>query len=112
MEVGASLYEHYSVTADGGQETPKDRQVLVNLMPNISRNRIQLAADADAVLSTSQPVRSNYKVKPFDRISLKLERPPYELEILPEDIPLDITYEDDYLLVVNKPAGLVVRRTW
>lgn len=108
MEVGASLYEHYSVTADRGQKPLRIDKFLVNLMPNISRNRIQLAADADAVFVNDQPVRSNYKVKPFDRISLKLERPPYELEILPEDIPLDITYEDDYLLVVNKPAGLVV----
>lgn len=104
----SELFEHYSVTADKGQKPLRVDKFLVNLMPNISRNRVQLAAEAGAVFVNDHPVKANYKVKPLDHVSLRLERPPYELEILPEDIPLDITYEDDYLLVVNKPAGLVV----
>lgn len=103
-----ALYEHYTVTADKGQKLLRIDKFLVNLMPNVSRNRIQLAADAGAIFVNDQPVRSNYRVKPLDVVSLRLERPPYEHEIIAEDIPLDITYEDKYLLVVNKPAGLVV----
>lgn len=104
----SSLYEHYSVTADRGQKPLRIDKFLVNMMPNVSRNRVQMAADAGAVFVNDEPVKSNYKVKPLDKISLRLARPPYEHEIIAEDIALDITYEDEYLLVVNKPAGLVV----
>ncbi|MEG1839567.1 MAG: RluA family pseudouridine synthase, partial [Bacteroidaceae bacterium] len=75
---------------------------------NASRNRIQQAAEANCIRVNEKPVKSNYKVKPLDVITVMMDRPRYESEILPEDIPLDIVYEDDDLMVINKPAGLVV----
>lgn len=102
------LYEHYAIVVDRGQNPLRIDRFLVDKMPKISRNRIQLAAEAGALFVNDRPVKSNYKVKPGDSIALKLERPPYELEIIPQDIPLDIVYEDEYLLVVNKQPGLVV----
>ena len=77
-------------------------------MQRTSRNRIQQAADAGCILVNGSPVKSSYKVKPADVISIVMDRPRYENEIIAEDIPLDIVYEDEDLLVVNKPAGLVV----
>ena len=81
---------------------------LVTRIPNTSRNRIQQAAEAECIRVNGRPVKSNYRVKPGDDIRIVMDRPRYENEIIPEDIPLDIVYEDDQLLVVNKPAGLVV----
>lgn len=107
-EEQVELYEHYSVKVDKGQTPLRIDKFLVDKMPNVSRHRIQQAAQAGAIFVNDKPVKSNYKVKPNDQISLRLERPPYEFEIIKEDIPLDIVYEDDTLLVVNKPAGLVV----
>lgn len=102
------LYEHFSVKVDKGQAPLRIDKYLVHRMPNVSRHRIQQAADAGAIFVFDRPVKSNYKVKPLDEVSLRLERPPYEFEIIPENIPLEIVYEDSELLVVNKPAGLVV----
>lgn len=103
-----SLYEHYKVVVDRGQAPLRVDKYLVDRMPNISRHRIQQAAKADAIFVGETPVKSNYKVKPLDVISLRLERPPFEFEIIKEDIPLNIVYEDEVLLVVNKEAGMVV----
>ena len=75
---------------------------------NASRNRIQNAASDGFVMANGKPVKSNYKVKPGDVITVMMDRPRYDNEIIPEDIPLNIVYEDDTLMVVNKPAGLVV----
>lgn len=108
VEEPKELWEHYAITVDRGQNPLRIDRFLVDKMPKVSRNRIQLAAEAGALFVNERPVKSNYKVKPGDHVALKLERPPYELEIIPEDIPLDIVYEDEYLLVVNKPPGLVV----
>ena len=81
---------------------------LMDHLGDTSRNRIQKAAEAGCIRVDGRPVKSNYKVKPMEVVTLVLERPKRDWEIVPEDIPLDITYEDDQLMVINKPAGLVV----
>ena len=107
-DTGQELWEHYRFVAEKGQTLLRVDKFLVAHIDNTSRNRIQQAADAGCIIVNGKPVKSNYRVKPFDVVSLFMDRPRYELEIIPEDIPLDIVYEDDQLLVVNKPAGLVV----
>ena len=102
------MYEHFSVTVDKGQGMLRIDKFLTNRMEGVSRNRIQAAADAGNILVGGTPVKSSYKVKPLDRISIVMPYPLRELEIVPENIPLDIRYEDDDLIIVNKPAGMVV----
>ncbi|MCH5248006.1 MAG: RluA family pseudouridine synthase [Muribaculaceae bacterium] len=102
------LFEHFSFTADKGQTLLRVDKFLVERIPNASRNRIQQAAEANCIIVNGKPVKSNYRVKPFDVVKVVMDRPRYENEILPENIPLDIVFEDDTVLVVNKPAGLVV----
>ncbi|MCH5328202.1 MAG: RluA family pseudouridine synthase [Coprobacter sp.] len=107
-EEGNELYEHYRFVADKGQKLLRVDKFLTARIENISRNRIQQAAEANCILVNGTAVKSNYRVKPDDIVSVVMDRPRYELEIVPEDIPLSIVYEDDDVLVVNKPAGLVV----
>lgn len=107
-EDGQELYEHFRFVADKGQQLLRVDKFLVTRLEKSSRNRIQQAADAGCILVNGKAVKSNYRVKPLDVVQVVMDRPRYELEIIPEDIPLDIVYEDDALLVVNKPAGLVV----
>ena len=102
------LYEHFRFTADAGQQLLRVDKFLTERMQKSSRNRIQQAAEAGCILVNGKAVKSNYRVKPLDVIQIVMDRPRYELEIIPEDIPLDIVYEDEALLVVNKPPGLVV----
>ena len=102
------LYEHFRVVADKGQSLLRVDKFLFDHLEHSSRNRIQNAADAGMVMANGRPVKSNYKVKPLDVITVMMDRPRYNSDIEPEDIPLNIVYEDDCLLVVNKPAGLVV----
>lgn len=102
------LFEHFRFVADKGQTLLRVDKFLVAHLQKSSRNRIQQAADAGCILVNGKAVKSNYRVKPLDVVTVVMDRPRYELEIIPEDIPLDIVYEDDDLLVVNKPAGLVV----
>ncbi len=102
------LYEHFRVVADRGQQLLRVDKFLMDHLRDTSRNRIQLAAAAGFIHVGGRPVKSNYRVKPFDVVTLVLDRPRYENRIEPEDIPLDIVYEDDDLMVINKPAGLVV----
>lgn len=102
------LYEHFRVVADKGQSLLRVDKFLFDHLEHSSRNRIQKAADAGMVMANGRPVKSNYKVKPLDVITVMMDRPRYSSDIEPEDIPLDIVYEDDCLMVVNKPAGLVV----
>lgn len=102
------LYEHFRFVADQGQQLLRVDKFLVDHMQKASRNRIQQAAEAGCILVNGKPVKSNYRVKPRDVVSVVMDRPRYEMEITPEDIPLDIVYEDEDVLVVNKPAGLVV----
>lgn len=103
-----TLYEHIRLVVDKGQVAQRIDKYMTEHLPNTSRNRIQQAADAGFVHVGGRPVKSNYKVKPFDVITLMLDRPQYDSTIEPEDIPLDIVYEDSALMVVNKPAGMVV----
>lgn len=105
---GRELWEHYRVVAEKGQTLLRVDKFLVSHIDKISRNRIQQAAEAGCILVNGKPVKSNYRVKPLDTVSVVMDRPKYELEIIPENIPLNIVYEDSELLVVNKPAGLVV----
>lgn len=107
-EQGQQLYEHYRFDVDRGQEAVRVDKYMFEKMQHSSRNRIQKAADAGFVHVNDRPVKSNYKVRPGDVVTLMLDRPHYDTTIEPEDIPLDIVYEDDCLMVVNKPAGLVV----
>ncbi len=102
------LFEHYRITVDPGQSLLRIDKFLSNRMNNASRSRIQAAAEAGNILVNNQPVKPNYKVKPNDEIQLVMDYPRHELKIIPEDIPLNIVYEDEQLIVINKPAGLVV----
>ena len=102
------LYEHYSFVAEKGQQPLRIDKYLMNFIENATRNKIQAAAKDGSIFVNGKPVKSNYKVKPFDEIKVLLSHPPYEYLLVPEDIPVDIVYEDDELLVVNKPAGMVV----
>ena len=105
---GRELYEHFRFEADKGQQLLRVDKFLADRMVRTSRNRIQQAADAGCILVNGNPVKSSYRVKPLDVVSIVMDRPRYEFEIIAEDIPLDIVYEDDTVLVVNKQAGLVV----
>jgi 23S rRNA pseudouridine1911/1915/1917 synthase len=102
------LYEHFRFVADKGQTLLRVDKFLTTRIEHASRNRIQSAADAGYILANGNSVKSNYKVKPGNIITVVMDRPRRELEILPEDIPLNVAYEDDDLLVINKPPGLVV----
>lgn len=105
---GQEMYEHYHFVADKGQSLLRIDKFLAARTEGVSRNRIQQAAEAGCILVNTKPVKSNYRIKPGDVVSIVMDRPRYETEIIPEDIPLDIVYEDSDLMVVNKPAGLVV----
>lgn len=107
-DAGNEMWEHFRFVADKGQTLLRVDKFLVARIVNASRNRIQQAADAGCIIVNGRAVKSNYRVKPFDVVSVVMDRPRYENEIVAEDIPLDIAYEDDTVLVVNKPAGLVV----
>ena len=102
------LYEHYRITVDKGQAMLRIDKYLMDHIQGASRNKIQNAAKAQCILVGGKPVKQNYRVKPLDVISVLLPNPPREIEITPEDIPLNIVYEDDDVLVVDKQAGLVV----
>ena len=104
----AELYEHFRVVVDKGQSQVRVDKYLFERLVNSPRNRIQKAADAGLIMANGKPVKSSYKVKPCDVLTVMMDRPRYDNDIIPEDIPLDIVYEDNDLMVVNKPAGLVV----
>ena len=102
------LYEHFAITVDRGQSMLRLDKFLVDRMEHCSRNRIQTAADNGNILVNGAPAKSSYKVKPLDRITLVMPYPKREVEIIPENIPLDIKYEDDDIIIVDKTAGMVV----
>src|SRR5210317_2151825 len=102
------LYEHYRFEAQKGQQPLRVDKFLMNYIENATRNKIQKAAKEGNIHVNDQAVRSSYKVKPLDVVTVLFEHPPYEYLLVPEDIPLDIIYEDDAVIVVNKPAGMVV----
>ena len=101
-------FEHFRFVADKGQSLLRIDKFLSDRIEGISRNRIQQAADAQCILVNGIAVKPSYRVKPLDVVTVVMDRPRRELEILPEDIPLNIVYEDDDLMVVNKPPGMVV----
>jgi len=102
------LFEHYSFVGAKGQEPLRVDKYLMNFIENATRNKIQQAAKNGHIQVNGSPVKQNYKVKAGDRVRVMFEHPPYEFLLAPENIPLDIVHEDDSLLVVNKPAGMVV----
>jgi len=102
------LYEHYSFTASEGQEPLRVDKFLMNFIENATRNKIQQAIKAGNVLVNDAVVKANYKIKPNDVVRVVLAHPPHENLLVAEDIPLDLIYEDDEVIVVNKPAGMVV----
>lgn len=102
------LYEHYRFTASEGQIPLRVDKFLMNFIENATRNKIQQAAKAGNILVNDIPVKQNYKVKPNDLVRVVLSHPPHENLLIAENIPLDIVYEDETLIVVNKPAGMVV----
>jgi len=108
QEEESELFEHFRLNVDPGQGPLRIDKFLMLRIENASRNKIQNAAKAGNILVNSKSVKSNYKVRPGDTISIVLSFPPREIEIIPENIPIDITYEDDDILIVNKPAGMVV----
>lgn len=102
------LYEHWKIEVDAGQTPVRIDKFLAEKNPYQSRNRIQAAADAGCIHVNGSAVKSNYKVRPNDVITLMLDRPKHDTSIVAEDIPLNVVYEDDDLMVVNKEAGMVV----
>ncbi|WP_026461823.1 RluA family pseudouridine synthase [Adhaeribacter aquaticus] len=102
------LYEHHRIVADKGQALIRIDKFLMDRLPNVSRNKLQEAISSESIQVNNKPVKSSYKVKPFDIITVTLPDPPRDTEIVPENIPLTIIYEDEELLLVNKPAGMVV----
>ena len=107
-EVSPGLYEHFKITTDKGQSLLRVDKFLVARLVGATRNRIQQAAEAGCIWVNGQAVKSNYRVKPADVVQIVMDRPRRETEIIPQDIPLNIVYEDADLMVVNKPAGMVV----
>jgi 23S rRNA pseudouridine1911/1915/1917 synthase len=107
-ELEDELYEHHRFEASKGQSSLRVDKFLMNMIENTTRNKIQQAAENGYILVHDVPVKSNYKVKAGDVVRLVLAHPTYEQLLTPENIPLDIVYEDDQLLVINKPAGMVV----
>ena len=103
-----TLFRELHITADRGQSPVRIDKFLVDHVANTSRNKIQQAADAGSISVNGKVVKSNYKVKPGDEVVITFNTPAYDNTIVPEDIPLDVVYEDNDLMVVNKPAGLVV----
>ena len=108
VDLEDELFEHYRFEVPKGQAFLRIDKYLMLMVPNATRNKIQNAATSGDIYVNDVPVKSNYKVKPFDVIRILLSHPPFENRVDPEDIPLDIVYEDDALLLINKPPGLVV----
>ena len=99
------IFEHHRLVVDKGQSAIRIDKFLSEKLSNSSRNRLQAAIDLGFVKVNGQPTKSSYKVKPFDEVILNLPAPPRTDDIKPENIPLDIVFEDEHLLLVNKPAG-------
>ncbi|MEM9675269.1 MAG: RluA family pseudouridine synthase [Bacteroidota bacterium] len=114
-EPSEELFEHHRLVVPPGQELTRIDKYLFARLPNVTRSKVQTAIKDGYVQVNQQSVKPNYKVRPDDKIVISLPEPPRDTEVYPEDIPLDIIYEDDYLLIVNKPAGMVVHpahRNW
>ena len=108
IENNDELFEHFSFLVDKGQEPVRVDKFLMNRIENATRNKIQKAAKSGYIFSNENPVKQNYKVKPGDNIKVMFHHPPYENLIVGEKIDIDIIYEDNDILVVNKPPNQVV----
>ena len=104
----AELYEHHRIEVDKGQTLIRIDKFLMDRIPNVTRNKVQNAIEAESVQVNGKTIKSSYKVKPDDVITISLPHPPREDVVIPENIPINIVYEDDDVLVVNKAAGMVV----
>jgi len=102
------MYEHHRFVVDKGQGLHRIDKYVQAKIEGISRNKIQNTARAGNILVNGEPVKPNYKVKPLDEISIVMAHPPREIELIPEDIPIEIIYEDEHIIVINKEAGMVV----
>jgi 23S rRNA pseudouridine1911/1915/1917 synthase len=102
------LYEHHRIVVDKGQSLLRIDKFLFSRLQNVSRNRVQNAAEAGSVLVNGKAVKASYKVKPVDVITIVMAHPPRDIELYPDNIPLNIVYEDDQLVLVDKPPGMVV----
>ena len=102
------LYEHHAFEVDKGQQPLRIDKYLMNFIENTTRTKIQDAAKEGHIMVNGKAVKANYKVRPLDAIQVMFPHPTYEELLVAEDIPIDVVYEDDDLLVVNKPAGMVV----
>lgn len=107
-EEGEDLYEHFKFVVDKGQEIVRIDKYLLDRMPNTSRNKIQIAARNGNVIVNGLKVKQNYKVKPRDEVAIVLPYPMREIELIPQNIPLNIVYEDEDVVVINKPSNMVV----
>lgn len=107
-EEDRELYEHHNIKVDKGQVMMRIDKFIMIRISNSTRTKIQNCCEAGSVLVNGKPVKSNYRVKPFDEISIVLSVPPRDVEVVPENIPLDMVYEDEYIALVNKPPGMVV----
>ncbi len=108
IESEDDLFEHFNFVVDKGQQLLRIDKYLLLKIANSSRSKIQTGIEAGAVKVNNQLVKSNYKVKPFDEISVSFSTPPRDTEVIAEDIPIDIIYEDADLMIINKEAGMVV----
>ncbi|HNW96955.1 MAG TPA: RluA family pseudouridine synthase [Bacteroidales bacterium] len=102
------MYEHYRFVVDKGQSLLRIDKYLMNRIEGVSRSKIQAAANAGNILVNKNSVKPNYKVKPCDIISIVLAQPPREIELIPQNIPINIVYEDDDIIIINKEPGMVV----
>lgn len=108
QEESQDLYEHFRLVVDKGQSLLRIDKFLMARIENATRNKIQQAAHAGNILVNDKPIKPNYRVKPSDVISVVLSHPPREIEIIAENIPIEVLYEDDDIILVNKKAGMVV----
>ena len=102
------MYEHHHIVVDAGQELLRIDKFLMDRLPNVTRTKVQAGIKDGFVKVNGEAVKPNYKVHPKDEIVVMFPEPPRDGEVIPENIPLDIVFEDDSLLIVNKPAGMVV----
>ncbi len=106
QEEDQELYEHYRIVVEKGQHLLRIDKFLMNRTQNATRSKIQQSADNGSILVNDKPVKSNYRVKPFDVITVVLSHPPREIELIPQNIPLDIVYEDDAIMIINKAPNM------
>ncbi len=102
------LYERLSFTVDKGQAPLRIDKFIMTRMEGSTRNRIQQSIEDEMVLVNEKPVKSNYKIKPFDKVVIFDTKEEVSSQIIPENIPLDIVFEDEHILIINKPVGMVV----